>query len=99
MATGKSKTKNGWTKEEEAIFEEFGIGEGEVSLRRLIRGQRKINGRLYRAIALMLEAFDANKGNEKMKLSSSAEKLMNKARKLNAGVPGDPPGCDDKGLG
>ena len=54
---GYTRTKAQLEKEEEAVFAAFGIGEGEVSLRDLIRGQRKINGKLYRAIGLILESL------------------------------------------
>ena len=86
MAT---KKKDVWTKEEKAVFAAFGIGEGEVSLRRFISGQRKINGRLYTAIELILDSLPKGK---------TANPSLATAKKINDGVPGPPPGCDKTGL-
>ena len=91
MAT---KKKKGWTKEEKAVFAAFGIGNGEVGLRELIRGQRKINGRLYTAIELILDSLPKQTG----KLPTPADRKLAKAKKINEGVPGPPPGCDKTGL-
>ena len=84
-------TKNDkWTKAEEAVFAAFGIGEGEISLRRLIRGQREINGRLYEAIELILDSLPK----EHSKTSTLDFKKLATAEKINKGVPGPPPGCE-----
>ncbi len=84
-----SKKKDSWTKAEKGVFKAFGIGEGEVSLRRLIRGQRRINKKLYTAIDLMLDALPKQAG----KLPTPADRKLASARKINEGVPGPPPGC------
>jgi hypothetical protein len=80
------KTKAQLKKEEEAVFAAFGIGTGEKSLRALIKGQRKINGKLYRAIDLILESLK--------KQSKAADPALDEAQKINEGVPGPPPGCE-----
>ena len=85
MATRKKKT--GLTEKE--VFAAFGIGPGEGSLRKLIRGQRKINGKLYEAIELILESLPK----EHSKTSTLDFKKLAKAKVLNDGVPGPPPGC------
>ncbi len=84
---GYTRTKAQLEKEEEAVFAAFGIGEGEVSLRDLIRGQRKINGKLYRAIGLILESLKKQSG-------KASDPALDEAEKLNKGVPGPPPGCE-----
>jgi hypothetical protein len=83
------KTKAALKKEEEAVFAAFGIGEGDVSLRRFIRGQRAINGRLYEAIELILDSLPR----EHSKTSTLDFKKLAEAKKINGGVPGPPPGC------
>ena len=84
-----SKKKDSWTKAERAVFKAFGIGEGEVSLRRFIRGQRRINKKLYTAIDLILDALTEQAG----KLPTAADRKLARAKKINEGVPGPPPGC------
>jgi hypothetical protein len=84
-----SKKKDSWTKAERVVFKAFGIGEGEVSLRRFIRGQRRINKRLYQAIDLILDALPKQTG----KAASAANKKLARAKVINEGVPGPPPGC------
>ena len=84
-----SKKKDSWTKAEKAVFAAFGIGEGEVSLRRLIRGQRAINKKLYTAIDLILDALPKQSG----KAAGPADKKLARAKVINDGVPGPPPGC------
>jgi len=84
-----SKKKDSWTKAERAVFKAFGIGEGEVSLRRFIRGQRRINKKLYTAIDLILDALPEQAG----KLPTAADRKLARAKKINEGVPGPPPGC------
>jgi hypothetical protein len=81
-----------WTKDEEDVFAEFGIGEGELGLRKFIRGQRRINGKLYTAIDLILASLKRQRGKE-------SDKNLEKAEKVNDVVPGEPPGCDKTGLG
>ena len=85
VATRKSsKKKDSWTKAEKAVFAAFGIGEGEVSLRRFIRGQRGINKKLYVAIDLILDSLPK----EHSKTSTLDFKKLAKAQKINDGVPG-----------
>jgi hypothetical protein len=81
------KTKAQLKKEEEAVFAELGIGEGEVSLRKLILGQRKINGKLFRAIDLILDSLNAQSG-------KATDPALVEAKNENDGVPGPPPGCE-----
>ena len=71
---------------EEDIFKAFGVGKGEVSLRKFISGQRKINGRLYQAIDLIVEALRSGPGKKN-------DSLIAKASEINNGVLGQPPGC------
>ena len=68
------------------VFKAFGVGAGDVCLREFIRGQRRINGRLYKAIDLIGEALKAGPGKK-------YDRLIAKANKINEGVPGEPPGC------
>ena len=82
------KTKAQLKKEEEAVFAAFGIGEGEKSLRALIKGQRKINGKLYRAIDLILDSLKERSGGK------AADPALDEAQRINKGVPGPPPGCE-----
>lgn len=91
MATRK---KDRWTKEEKVVFAAFGIGEGEVGLRRFISGQRKINGKLYAAIDLILQSLPQ----EHSKSSALNFNKLATAEKINELVPGPPPGCDKTGL-
>jgi hypothetical protein len=84
-----SQKKDSWTKAERAVFKAFGIGEGDVSLRTFIRGQRGINKKLYTAIDLILDALPKQAG----KLPTPADRKLARAKKINEGVPGPPPGC------
>ena len=86
------REKTGLTEEE--VFEAFGIGTGEGSLRMLIRGQREINGRLYEAIELILDSLPK----EHSKTSTLDFKKLATAEKINEGVPGPPPGCSKTGI-
>jgi hypothetical protein len=89
LAKQGSKKKDSWTKAERRVFKAFGTGEGEVSLRRFIRGQRRINKKLYTAIDLLLDALPK----QHSKISTPDYKKLAKAKKINEGVPGPPPGC------
>ncbi len=86
MANAKHKT-------EAQVFAEFGIGTGDAdaALRKLIHGQRAINGKLYKAIDLILDALCNEKS--KTAMSKSKSKKLAKAKKFNEGVPGPSPGC------
>jgi hypothetical protein len=102
MATKKGAKKKSpkkekpWTPQEKAVFRQLGVGEGEVSLRRLIRGQRRINGKLYDAIDLILAHLK-----NQAKDSKAATPELKKAEELNDLVPSaDPPKCEsDPGSG
>jgi hypothetical protein len=86
----KTEPKTRFTNED--VFTIFGVGKGDQALRKFIRGQRKINGRLYKAIDLILEHL--KKG------SKEVSPELEKADKLNEVIPGKvPPFCDDSGLG
>jgi len=81
-----------WTDAEKQVFEELGVGEGEVSLRKLIRGQRRINGKLYDAIDLIIAHLKQTSKTETPELQ--------KAETLNDLVPSaDPPKCESGGGG
>jgi hypothetical protein len=96
MAKRKAAKKNGggngagneeWTAEENKVFDELGIGYGEVSLRRLIRGQRRINGKLYDSIDLIIAHLKQT--------TKQATPELKKAETLNDLVPSaDPPRCE-----
>jgi hypothetical protein len=91
----KMPKKNEWTAKEKQVFKELGIGEGEVTLRKLISGQRKINGRLYKAIDLIGEGLKADRKGDSKKHND----CVDRACKINDEIPGtEPPYCDDRGL-
>ncbi len=77
------------------VFKAFGVGSKEKSLRAFISGQRRINGRLYKAIDLIGEALKA----EKAGWGTRHDDCVDLACEINEVIPGDPPGCNDKGLG
>ncbi len=92
MATGRYGPHVVWTDEEKQVFEELGVGEDEVSLRKLIRGQRRINGKLYDAIDLIIAHLK--------KTSKIETPELKKAERLNDQVPSaDPPKCESGGGG
>lgn len=82
-----------WTTEELEVFDKLGVGEGNVSLRKLIRGQREINGRLYLALKLILDSLPAP---APVTSQEPTPDKVDQARELVGGIPGPPPGCDDK---
>ena len=87
--------KNEWTAKEKQVFKELGIGEGEVTLRKFVRGQRQINGRLYKAIDLIGEGLKA----ERKGKSKKHNDCIDRACEINEKIPGKvPPYCDDGGL-
>ena len=82
-ATVASSTKKAaWTKEEQAVFAALGVGEGDVALRKFIRGQRRINGRLYEAIDLILAHL------KKQAMGKVVSPELKKAEQINDGGPG-----------
>jgi hypothetical protein len=98
MAKKKAKKKKKFTDED--VFEIFGVGKGDKALRAFISGQRKINGRLYKAIDLILDGLPRSKG----KMSSADDRkrssCLDRAWALNEVIPGKvPPFCNDDGLG
>ena len=97
MAKKKAKKKKKFTDED--VFKIFGVGTGDKALRAFISGQRKINGRLYRAIDLILEGLPRNTG----KMASADDKKRSaclvRAARYNEVIPGKvPPFCNDDGL-
>jgi hypothetical protein len=83
-----------WTAKEKQVFRQLGIGDGEVALRRLIRGQRRINGKLYDSIDLIIAHLKKQAG------SKGLSAALKKAEKLNDQVPSaDPPKCESGGGG
>jgi hypothetical protein len=78
-------------KTEAQVFAEFGVGKGDAdaAMRKFIHGQRAINGKLYRAIELILDALPT----EKSKTSIPDSAKLAKAKTENDGVPGPSPGC------
>jgi len=83
----------GWDQDEQGVFDQLSVREDEIGLRNLISSQRKINGRLYLAIKLILDSLPAPEPG-----TPSAEKIA-RAREITNGGPGPPPGCDVGGLG
>jgi hypothetical protein len=77
------------------VFKAFGVGPKEKSLRAFISGQRRINGRLYKAIDLIGDALKAERAGRGKKHDT----CVDQACKINEVIPGDPPGCNDRGLG
>ena len=94
MATRKTANKEKALTDAD-VFKKFGVGPNQKSLRKFISGQRKINGRLYKAIELILDALPKESAPSSL---PDFEKLV-EAGKINEVIPGDPPGCNDKGLG
>lgn len=91
MATKKTGKKIDWSKREEVfkLLETNGrkLSDGE---KRIIDGQRQINGHFFEAISAILEALSPSKGVTK---ASSAQSLAALKEEFQT-VPGDgPPGC------
>ena len=78
MAPKKEKTS-------EDVFAEFGVGTGDVAMRKFIRGQRRINKRFYKTMEAILDHLNKSQKNP--------DKALLRADALNEGVPGDGPGC------
>ncbi|HVS80687.1 MAG TPA: hypothetical protein VHE60_03045 [Pyrinomonadaceae bacterium] len=84
----KKKTKKKKDKTDQKVFKEFGLGRDQKTLRKLVSSQRRINGRLYRSIELILEAFPTSK------LGFTVDRAkLDKADKINEVVPGTGVGC------
>ena len=94
-----TKKKKKFTDED--VFKIFGVGTGDKALRAFISGQRKINGRLYKAIDLIVDALARTRTNVKMATADDKKRAaaLDRAVKLNEVIPGKvPPYCDDTGL-
>ena len=75
MAPKKEKT-------DQQVFKEFELGSDQKALRKLVSSQRKINGRLYKSIEAILDAFPRTKAG----FSVDRAKL-DQAEKINDKVP------------
>ena len=83
-----------WNAKEKQVFRELEIGEGDVSLRRLIRGQRMINGKLYDALDLIVKHLKQQPAGK----NKAGAALLKKAEKLVDAIPAeDPPRCQSGG--
>ena len=95
MAKKKTAKKKAAKKEKELtdedVFAFFKVCEENRSLKAFIRGQRKINGRLYRSIELIGKALQAGPG-------KTHDGCVATACAINDKVPGVPPGCNPGGL-
>ena len=90
MATTGTQTGM-WHNDEEKVFQELGIGENEESLRLLIRGQRKINGKFFVALQTIIECFQP-----KADLDPDSKQRVAQALAFVKEVPDhDPPRCED----
>ena len=79
---------NSWNQEEEAVFEKLGVAENDSTLRLLIRGQRRINGRIFEALMDLLKCFPREG------LSAECIKALDEAKSIVEKIPGeDPPFC------
>ena len=87
----KKNTKKKKDKTDTKVFKEFGLGREQKTLRKLVSSQRKINGRLYKSIELILDAFP-QPGKGKTGFTVNFDSLA-KADKINEKVPGDGVGC------
>jgi hypothetical protein len=88
-AASKSSGKAKWTAEETKVFKELGVGERQMTLRKLIRGQRRINGKLYDAIDLIVKHL------RQVTPTKAATPELDEAGRLADLVPSaDPPRCE-----
>jgi hypothetical protein len=91
-AASKSGGKAKWTAEETKVFKELGVGERQMTLRKLIRGQRRINGKLYDAVDLIVKHLKQT--------TKQATPELEEAGRLADLVPSaDPPRCESGGGG
>lgn len=67
---------------DEEVFAILGVGKGDKSLRKLISGQRQINGSLYRSIEAILDHLKTLPGSKK------ASPKLKKAETENDKIPG-----------
>ena len=89
-------------KTDEQIFRKFGLlGRENKTLRALVSSQRRVNGRLYKSIELILEALPQppkTKSKNRGPLTVNFAKLK-KADDFNEKVPGEGVGCKTPGGG
>jgi hypothetical protein len=76
---------------DDEVFADLFLGPDQQTLRDIISAQRKINGRLYKAIELILDALP--KGPSKTGGVTLDFKKLAKAVKFNEEVPGERIGC------
>jgi hypothetical protein len=95
-------------KTDQQVFEEFKLGPDQKTLRKLVSSQRRVNGRLYKSIEAILDAFPkpakrprsgAKRGSGHKTAAKSAGLKVNlaklaKADKINEKVPGEGVGCN-----
>ena len=78
-----------WNQDEEAVFQKLGVPEADAALRLFIRGQRRINGRIFEALTDLLGCFPRNG------LSAECVKALDEAKSIVDKIPGeDPPFCE-----
>ena len=78
-----------WTVDEKAVFEKLGVAAGDETLKLLIRGQRKINGRIFEALGRVLKCFPRDG------LSAECLQALDEAKDIVDRIPGeDPPFCE-----
>jgi len=78
---------------DDEVFADFFLAPEQQTLRELISAQRKINGRLYKSIELILDALPKGPSNSKTGGVTLDFKKLAKADKFNEAVPGERIGC------
>jgi len=82
-------TINSWTIDEESVFDKLGVAKDDATLRMLIRGQRRINGRIFEALTVILNSFPTQN------LDPESRRLLAEAKDIVKVIPGeDPPFCE-----
>ena len=76
---------------DDEVFADLFLGPDQQTLRDIVSAQRKINGRLYKAIELILDALP--KGPSKTGGVTLDFAKLAKADKFNEAVPGERIGC------
>ena len=80
---------NSWTIDEESVFDKLGVAKDDATLRMLIRGQRRINGRIFEALTVILNSFPTQN------LDPESLRLLAEAKDIVRVIPGeDPPFCE-----
>jgi hypothetical protein len=75
-------------KTDQDVFDIFGVGKGDVALRKFISGQRAINGSLYRSIEDILDHLNKQQRTKGKGKGKSASPRLLKAKKRNDEIPG-----------